>query len=330
MFCGVEFDKEYNLEEIGITQSMIKTYLTCPAKFLFKAKRWYLPGGDNRTTSFGTMFHHIIEKVYNWYKVTGETPDNGTVSVWLDLFINSEDNDISGKSSLEVQIDALIVEVLIEEYVKQYKNDFKKSKVLFVERPVVVVIDGIKYRMKIDLGLQFDGFNYTLDHKTSSRINENAMPKMLSFDFQHQIYTMGVEAADKIKINGSYHNVIRRPETRAKITQDDFDDYRKKLKGDIRKNPSHYFKRYIISYTEEDKAKFKKELGVIMKQIRYSIDNNEVYRNSTRCLDFSACQFLEACSSESIAGYAQADTLFKELGDGYAVSFKNKTRRPRC
>jgi len=310
-YCNLEIPKVYSLSKIGVTQSLLKTWMSCHLKFLFCINRvWYsLSGGKANSTGFGTLFHHVLEQTYLKYQKNKTFPSGAEITNWLDSFIKEFPDQISEWA----EQDAAAIEVMLPFYLNFYSSDFKGLEILHAEKQLEAELAGCCLRSKIDLIFSKAGCVYSMDHKTSSRIDEDAIVKALSFDFQHQFYTYSIETELGVEVVGSYHNVIRRPQD--KMDGDDYDGYKKALTAKLRKNPGHYFKRFIVNFSKQDKENYTNELVDILQEIKACIaGENKFKRNIVSCLGgYSPCPFLDACSSNSLSGYEFGTVFFPEL-----------------
>lgn len=294
----------YSLKDIGITQSQIKNFINCPMKFSYFTQRLERVGKKGRSTGFGSIMHSTLENIYKNKGLTSKE-----VTETIESYCKKNISQLTGLVE-ELELVKLQVEVVAKEYQRIYSKDFKKWKVLFVEREGEISIDNILHRTKIDLGLEIMGKIYTLDHKTSSRIDETSLEKALAFDFQHLYYGYCYAQETGKKVAGCYHNVIRNPGLKYSGS---FSDYSKRLQNEIRLKPEHYFKRYRIVYTNKDKKDFEYQLHYILSNISTTIKNNHFYRNSSHCNIYGECEFLDLCSSGSTTGYTVRDKYFAEL-----------------
>lgn len=313
-YCGIrEFPADYSLNNVGITQSLIKTYLSCPVKFLFATHRYYNPFTSGRGTGFGSIAHDVLEKCYAGAPLI---PTDFQVARWIQEYIASHMDELRGKDTDQLALDVAVLEVLIPAYLHNYRKDFTKYKIAMVERTLETEWQGVKLRCKVDLVIESEKKLYVMDHKTSGRIVEDTLCKVLTFDFQHLMYSLIVKQVTGKPIAGSYHNVIRNPDLKC---DGDLIAYKDKLTNDISRRPDHYFKRFIINYDHQDIETFSAELFTILSTIGCSLEDGEqgLYKNVCSCTNaWGACEFLEACSSGSLALYKQKDHLFEELDDG--------------
>jgi len=307
--CGLTVPKDYSLSSIGVTQGLIKTYLTCQLKYLYSINRLYVPGGAGRTTGFGTMFHYVLEQTYKMWSNHKQLPSAKDISGWLDKCTSDSPEDFAGDN--DVEMEKTIIETMIPAYLRFYSSDFKRIEIVGIEEELAVLLDPFVLRGKIDLLFRIGKELYTRDYKTHSRINEATMNLTLAFDYQHLFYTKCVELIRGENVKGSYHDVIRNPKYDFKGS---FDECRHRLEQELRTRPQHFFKRFIINFSKEDKERHTKELLNVLYEIQERLEGKRMFlHNPNACAGYSTCQFLEACSSGKLTGYKRGDEYFHEL-----------------
>jgi hypothetical protein len=311
-YCGVEIPRVYSLQKIGVTQSKLKGWMECQLSFLFNINRLWKntgSGGKSNSTGFGTLFHHILEMTYTQWRDKKVLPTPQQTTKWLDKFIAEFPDQCSEWS----ERDAAVIEVMLPAYLQFYRSDFKTIEILHVEKQLEAELNGCCLRSKIDLIFKNKGYIFSLDHKTKGRIDEDAICKAMSFDFQHQFYTYSIESELGLNVAGSYHNVIRNPGD--KLDGDNYEDFKAHLADKVQKNPAHYFKRFLVNFTKEDKAAYTEELVEELQDIKEHLAGKKRFkRNVTSCQgSYGPCAFLDACSSNSLRGYEFGTVFFPEL-----------------
>ena len=308
--------KNYSLQKDGITQSMITAFLNCRMKFLLVANRW-TSDSKQKTTSFGSMFHDMLDKTYTLWIEDNRIVSSEELSLWLDEYIEEaavKSYDKVSRADLETQ--ATLCQVIIEEYLIFYEEDFEEKRFAWAERTFDFVDEyGIRRRGKID-GKYYSNKNgkpWLMEHKTKSRITEDTLMLKLSFDFQNLFYIEAEEHDTGEKIQGMLYNVIRNPGHKRKGGESLY-QYGERIREDIKKRPEHFFKRYEVPYTNKDKLRFKIELGHLLKEIKNLVSGKSFpYKNQSSCITSWSCSFLQACSSGTLNSYKQKETLFTEL-----------------
>ena len=188
------------------------------------------------------------------------------------------------------------------------------------ERIFGVRFAGAMLRGKIDGRFRDkNGGVWHFEHKNYSRISEDTLQKKLSFDLQNLFYLLAdrVERGENIK--GVLYNVLRRPEVRKEMPVGKIRQY---VTGLIEKDPAHYFIRWEIPYSAEDRAQFHAELVVKLDRLGGNIASTQLYganplgmfyKNECACDLPWACPYLDACASGSMTGYTKTKSLFPEL-----------------
>jgi hypothetical protein len=299
--------EDYSLEKTGITQSLLGQWMTCPRRFLLAVNRWSNVRKMSKTTSIGTMFHGFLD---DWYSSRISQTDTA-----VEKSIRTAGKNIEGLDSVDRELFGATAFALAKGYLGYYKDKDKKFEE--VERTFEVDIDGFKLRGKKD-GVFKDktGKRWIMEHKTKSRINEEALTARLSIDLQNLLYLYAdskEHPADPAV--GVLYNVIRVPDIKKFTEPAQIVPY---IDGLIKKDPEYYFLRFEISYTRKQVSDFQKQITMILHQLSNSIhfgDEISFWRNPTACDLPYTCPFLDACSTGSLSGYTQRERLFMELDE---------------
>jgi hypothetical protein len=299
---------DYSLEETGITQSMLGNWMTCPRRFLYGVNRWTNSRRSSKTTSVGTMFHDTLDALYSQRVEPGDVKG-------IEKTIRASGQKIEGLEVIDRELFGATAYALLTEYVKFYKKDFTDFRFEEVERTFEVQFNGVTLRGKKD-GIFRDKNKkrWLMEHKTKSRINEESLTLRLSIDLQNLFYLLA-DSIDNPKepAIGCLYNVVRVPDVKKFTDPAQIVPY---IQGLIKKDPKYYFMRYEVAYTKKAIDGFKKQLQVILNNLQLSCEGGtemEFYRNSAACDMPFTCNFLNACSTGSLADYSQRPELFPEL-----------------
>jgi hypothetical protein len=307
--------EKYSLRSVGITQSLLMEYKKCKRKFLYKLNRWSSLK-EYYTTSFGSLFHHLLDKRYSGKKTI--------TSKLINDYEKKNRNDLVGINQQDWENEKAIAEIILKIYQKVYKKDFTTKKFIDVEReiyfPFPTAAGIFIMRMKIDGRFVDKGENFNLENKTASRINEVNLMKRLSYDFQNLFYLYGSNFHYKENTYKILYNIIRKPQIR-KRQKETLKDFMSRLKKDVLDRPNFYFMRYEIPYKEDDLFQFRMELQHTLENLQMDIDSaieykaaDEVFYKCESCCEFPfPCKYIDACSSGTMAGYKQRSKLFPEL-----------------
>ena len=77
---------DYNMQDVGVSQSLFTAYMRCPMAFLYAINRWGKDKGG-RTTGFGSICHEMLDKVYNQFRLRGKLPCKRRIDKWLDTYV---------------------------------------------------------------------------------------------------------------------------------------------------------------------------------------------------------------------------------------------------
>jgi hypothetical protein len=151
-----------------------------------------------------------------------------------------------------------------------------------------------------------------LETKTKSQIDEDTITSALTFDLQNQFYIIACDCI-KIPIRGVLYNIIRKPGLKKSESETTL-QYSERIAKDISLRPTHYFKRFEVTYPIESINLFRDELLAQLIELRMFLDGKlKLFKNPTACLGRGACGFLGACAQGNMVGYAQTRKLFREL-----------------
>jgi hypothetical protein len=291
--------KGYSLTETGITQSLLSSWQTCRRKFLFEINGWFNPSSEVKF-AYGSLIHSVLEAIYS-----NNNPKDIIEKYQFSKEIKAEDQQIfKGYAS-----------AILENYLLYYKKDFNEMRFEQVEKSFDVKFKGFRLRGKPD-GRFFDKNRnpWHIEHKNYSRIDEDTMELQLSFNLQNLFYILADSLQFNRQLKGVLYNITRKPDVRK--FSNPVDIY-KHIYGEIKKNPSHYFIRYEIPYTEEDLKQFVCELIYKLDELHSVINSTrntleKCYKNECACAPKFTCPFLNACASGSMFGYKQRK-IFGEL-----------------
>ncbi len=300
--------KQYNLND-GVTQSILTAWDTCPVLAKNILEGWMSPT-PNEALFFGSLFHNLLEDHYTKCK-----PDE---IINLDNFLKEQQKKAKGIKGEIIEKSFAMAEALYEPYVQFWdKADSTKNwqalePVFDVEGPLTDLrlrgrIDGVFKTKTGDLWL--------LETKTKSRVDEAGLMEQLNLDFQNLFYINAAEIIFKQPIKGVLYNVIRKPQLRQK-NGEDLSSFARRMEEDVVKRPEFYFIRYEISYTRRAVKEFKEELTCMLEEFIYwlsALPRNPARKRRVSCTARWNCEFLSACSQNSMAGYIQKRKLFSEL-----------------
>lgn len=308
---------KFNIREDGdgITQGLIMIYLKCRREFVLRLNEWGLEEPKYGFAN-GSLTHDTLDKIYTYFILHNKIPSFTKIKKWIDEYGNDEKtkNWLPQKETELKKIMKAVCYVILTEYIRFYKKkDFGSYELLGAENVFDNTWKGFRLRGKKDLRLRINGKKWTLETKTSGRIEEDDLSDKIAFDFQSQFYNLNEEIEYGEPVIGTIYNVIRNPGHKLGEGETLF-QFCNRLRRDIRKRPKHFFKRWSIPYSRLDKMLFKRELLYKLEEIDNLLHGRiRIYRNEKNCVTRFRCVFLKACASGKLIGYTKTHKLFTEL-----------------
>lgn len=323
----------YSLEKDGVTQSMLRDFLGCRKRLLYKLMG-YRSLTPRSTPRFGSMTHYALSKMYEAMRAgeTNKTKLGKIVTKELEKYVNREAKSASSALLIqEIEGQSVLVAMILEEYLGfWYERDCKK-KWTSLERVFDVDFRGFRLRGRWDGGYELDTRSgeevWLLETKTKSKVSEDSLELSLALDFQSQFYltAAGLILPKPERLKGVLYNIIRNPNLYRRVNEND-QDYAERVREDIQKRPAHYFKRFELTYSDKQLRLFQQELEYKLQEYEMWLDMKlKTYGNENSCDVFWKCEFLNMCASGgSEVGYDTKRVLFEELVDIEEVSDGSK------
>lgn len=308
----IKVPADYNLNKVGITQSLLSAFQMCRMRFLLMINRWE-PMEQSKNIAFGNLFHELLERNYK----RGKPAASFVLKSWIDEHITKNKDKLVAFKVDEIQKMAIIARVLCEEYLKVYKDDFKSMDFTGIETLFAVQFHGYLLRGKKD-GMYVDkkrGLRKTLEHKTKGRIVEETLQYMLPFDLQNLFYITAEELEKGVQVYGTLYNIIRNPQHKPKNGENE-KQFTDRIRVMVQADPGHFFIRYDVPYDDKEKARFRKELLYKLREVEGFLKGSiALYRNENACTIPYNCKYLRLCSQGNTSGYYQKPVLFSELAE---------------
>jgi hypothetical protein len=304
---------DYTLEVQGITQSLMSSFLQCRQKFIYAINRMSHPK-KIAVTNFGSIVHDVLAILY-----TVKKPTVTNIAARLQIYRQENAQDLTRIDAQVVERDFAVAEVVLTKYIAYYATDWAEMKDRQAEQEAEffpLTDRKIIGRCKID-GRYRDkaGKKWLLETKTKGRISEEPLVKRLSFDPQNLFYLLADQRLTNEEAIGMLYNIIRNPQIKPKVNET-LKQFCDRLAQDVNERPEFYFMRFEIPYTSSDKKRFEQHLREIILDIeKLTKGESAVYRNCYGCDSPYPCEYLDACASNSFAGYFQRERIFTELTD---------------
>jgi len=301
-----------------LTYSSISTFKSCRQKYQYR----YVDGIEQRDRpiyyDFGTAIHlalashyrgagrlRVIEEIEKYFAENAPAQDE---SERLQKWIEARD----------------MVESMYLNYVWRYPSE--PFKVLAIEKPFeipIIDVRGDKYKDmvlagKVDMIIDENGL-WVGENKSAKTIDAN-YEKKLTLDSQSMIYLEAMERVYGTKFNGVFYNVLAKsvpdkpttlkngslsmaknqnttPEIYLEAIREgglDDIDYKEFLEY-LEVNRRRYFYREYLTFTQEDRQEWRRELWQIAADIERAAELGAYYKNTQQCVGFGTCPYFEIC-----------------------------------
>lgn len=299
---NITWPKYWDISKQGMSQSLWSNWAKCPRLFVLKINGY--KSYDNKDKfNFGNLIHEVNDNVYT----KGTYPSQKEVLGYIDDYCKIElikDNPISEQV---LENDAAKAEATLLPYFRHYKKDFTNKKFYDAEELFKVKYNGILMRGKIDGKYLVKFTKWMMEHKTKGQINEGTLLDYLSMDFQNLYYLLADEIQTGKPAMGTLYNVIRNTSSKPK-KHEGLLTYKKRIMATVESDPDHFFKRWEIAYTEQDRKIFAFNLDNIIKDFKEKV-GKPVIENRFSCLYPFPCEMLRACSSNSCSDLTKSDDI---------------------
>lgn len=303
----------YDLKVGGVSQSAMKTYMSC-------RREWVLSccglerKGTQVNTHFGTIVHEMLDLVYQRLHTIKQTKIKQFVTKSLEEYLQKNRDEIFINSD-QSEIEKEMAIIIVTEYFKFFKNDFENFSEITPEFEFAFPYsEDVTLRGKVDGVLKLKNKDiWQLEHKTKSKWNEETGLQALQFDFQNLTYSYVLDRTLPEKVKGVIYNVIRKPQLRRGKTETLL-NFRARLLVDVQTRADWYFNRYEIVYSIKDKREFQEQLSEILKEMkRFTEGDLFDIKNEAHCIFPYRCPFLGVCTSGDTTGLILKSKVHPEL-----------------
>lgn len=317
---GMKFQikkKEFWTLNMGITQSLLSSYLECRQKANLAYKEGWSSTQVSNPLVFGTLFHECLDRSYKFMrhdgKFSGINWDNMVDNVLKDYkekFV--EDGGIWTPENEENHIlNEGYIKILLPEYFKRYWKDDSKKEWLAIEKEFKVQYqDGVYLRGKYDRIAQEKEDIVIYDTKTKGRLDPNFQDGA-TFNLQMMFYVYAYWKETGKLAKRFVFDIVKRPGLR-KGAMETLQHFMERVKGDV--GPD-YFQRIPIAILEDE---FQYWVGYEFKHMMDSVwqwaIHGPTYRNPTACeTRYGICSMLKICGLKDFTGLYKRKKPFMEL-----------------
>lgn len=305
---NVNSDYVYTLDQ-GITQSIITTWLKCREAARYMLHCWE-PVAPREALLFGSFFHWLCEVNYELIRKEQNVFEfAGLGERWMEKV----GYKIATPNLAEKML--AMAEALYDPYWETWLDDDLSREWVAVEGTFDVMWNGFRLRgMRDGLFRDKKGRPWLLETKTKGQM-ENALEDALGLDIQNLFYITTAEQELQEKVQGVIYNCIVKPRIQLGTkTNPTIVEWSQAISTDIASQPQKYFHRFEVTYTEKQKKVFREDLENYLTEFAQWLDGKVLhYKNRTSCISRWPCEWIQACTSSSMAGYGQTAVLFGEL-----------------
>lgn len=317
------------LREIGITQSILKTWRsTCPKKARLILDGWH-KNTSSEALAFGELFHLMLEKTFTLMR-KNDLPIISAGS-YEDILKESKKElepyllGSSIKIKQEYEKCLGMVFVIVKHYFTYWNNEYfgsRKKNWLQVENKFKVFPDGLD---GVPLVGRRDGV-YTgefgikakalvlLETKTKGNWDEDNLTYFLLRDLQTMLYVNSYFMEFGEMPYGVQYNLIRRPALRMK-QEESLASFCRRVDENVTEKPESYFVKIEMPLDPKTVAE---QWKIILRDARAFIDwyvSGESSEYTENCVtnSFGACSFLIKCSGLIDDRITRRETAYVEL-----------------
>lgn len=299
--------KKYPLESVGISASMLTTFLQCKQKARL-AVYGMQPISVGIARTYGILTHTILETIgigFNQKAFPSKLKIITAVRKACDEFEAESGQRWGAKEAQAYELECAHLEAVIPAYYEYYQDKMQavalegKFKVPFRIGNLQTFLIGI-----IDAATRLQKELWIWDHKTSARISELELFAVLSRDFQMNFYIAAMFLKEKRLPGGVYYNIIRRPGLQLKKGET-IKAHIERTREHIAEDEEHYFKRFEIAVDKDDVAAFISELEELILEFRDWIKKGMPFRlYGMPCVGrYGLCEMHQWCYERNITRF---------------------------
>lgn len=263
----------WTLERDGITYSALSTWLRCPELFRLQYVEGWSSKAFSEALEWGNLFHYINEHIDQSKDVVDEVTRLSR-KYQRKHWPKKDRPSLDEKEQYLIERTFIGVETVYPEYYRYWKDqDIKWIEREHVFRTTYRVphIDHTqngqqqKHNGELEVSLtgMMDGLfqkgrgkhPWLFETKTKGRIDELGLQASLTCDMQTMLYSTGASLTLEKPVVGVLYNVIRRPQLDPQRKKP-LGEYVQLVKDDVQARPAHYFKRWNITFEENDLSRF--------------------------------------------------------------------------
>lgn len=316
-------DKIYDLKRDGVTQSVLIGWLQCREKTRLGLVEGWTSIKPKTVFQFGDLYHGTMEVIYKEAKKFRKNfPEEDYIDEIISLQVKRwhKENPMVQEDIVEaIELNTVLLRAILPRYFKYWhKQDFVQTRWVELEKEFEMKLDvkgfPLTIRGKRDGAYKEGKGIYLFESKTKSQIDERTLYDLLAFDFQTDLYSLGIEKDYGVLPRGVRYNVVRKPGQKLK-RHEELKQFGERVRKEVERDPKHYFKRFRIYRPLGALRLYRKELIELLHDfIMWNQGKAPHYRNTGSCSNrYGTCGFLPICANHNYKSFKRKTTPFKEL-----------------
>lgn len=292
-----------------LSQSAIKTFLTCQQQFGFHYENRLDPVVTKTPLAVGHAFAHALEH--------GD-PDAGAETLRQQAAEEQEraagNPWVLAPDQSDVDVNATIAREAARCYLTAYGAHAQTREVELRAR-IRNPAPGGRYSLSHDLLARLDAlspdFTVLYEDKLVSQIPRASLAAKVRLDRQVQIETYLVWRTTGVLVSEVRYRMTLKPAIRQR-QKEAFEAYLDRIADEYATRPEHYTVEEVVQPSLDDFLRLEHELWNWAEQIRTARRLRIWPRNTGACLDYGGCRFLGLCSGEPGAIHQFVEREFRQ------------------
>lgn len=328
------------VDQYRLTNSQIGTFRTCQRKEYYSYRLGVRPDNQGRALRFGSMIHVGIELV-----ATGQTIREAAQAIsdyyeglqWSGVG-NPRDIEIEHMQvvalhygyhkywSMQVTPDTTVLDNIASEKQFEVKIPYQKWVIAGKIDGIVQLANG--QRAIRETKTSSDDISPDGDYVARLRIDNQisgyvVAAKSMGYEIETILYDIikkpGIKPLSATPEESRKYTKEGKLYANQREADESASDYFDRLMDDIDANPTKYFARYNIPRLSTDLADWKDEMIDTMREMKAAYENERKSRNTTACLAYGRCPYLDVCHSgielggSVPPGFRQVEKIHEEL-----------------
>lgn len=311
----------YNPTIHGVRQSMLECWMTCREKARLQIVQGWREKVASMPLVYGSLSHGVLKSVYRGLR-DGHITDLESVYAGMDIFLAESEKELNKEDPMPSTFKKLMIEEAcsilgkkLPFYFYQWWADDTSIEWSMVEDKFMVPIqmdDGQTVPLIGTFDATYRTTNKTLwlfETKNKSRWSDS-IQTFMPLDLQVGIYITALRCLYSASPAGVRYNILRRPGERRK-KEESLDDFSTRIQGNVARDPEHYFYRFEVQFTEEEKEEHVRRTEALVQEFynwwretQDHPDTRDLLWNSSACDGkYGVCKMLEACANKDYSFY---------------------------